>query len=258
MKRFLTIAATAAALVMGVALNCVAPSAAFAAPTKERRVALIVGNSAYQSVPKLPNPTQVILSGFSAGGFGAALNVDRFAEAYAPLDITLIDDSGPPMAEAYIAPCLQKKFDAVWNMSASLPADCTDCLKPNGSFVEGFISHVLKKRPNLRFGLISSQSDQTISQFWSFGSDECANDFPTSYPAGKFGEGLVDLRDRVFAGAANAHVFYLPGSQHVWLLPPDKSKTKSLADVKVGDETLAAWLTGARDGGANWKNVSAF
>jgi uncharacterized caspase-like protein len=53
MKRFLTIAATAAALVMGVALNT-----ASAAPTKEKRVALVVGNSAYQTVPKLPNPTR--------------------------------------------------------------------------------------------------------------------------------------------------------------------------------------------------------
>lgn len=207
---------------------------------------------------KLPNPTQVILSGVSAGGFGTALNTDRFAAAYAPLDVTVIDDSGPPMGNAYLAPCLQKKFDSVWNMTSNLPADCTNCVAANGEFVEPLIAHVLKKRPNLRFGLISSQSDQTISQFWSFGNEDCKNDFPTVYPAGKFGEGLVDFRDRVIKDIPNAKVFYLTGSQHVWLLPPDKTKTKSLAEVKVGEETLSDWLTGARDGGAKWKNVSAF
>jgi hypothetical protein len=207
---------------------------------------------------KIPTFSQVVVAGISAGGFGSAFNFDRFAQAFSPLDITLIDDSGPPMANDYLAPCLQKKFDDLWGMSVNVPADCAGCIGADGSFIEPYISYVLEKRKNLRFGLISSQADQTISSFWSFGANDCANEFPTPYDPKKYEAGLVDLRDRVFTASPNARVFYLEGKQHVWLLPADKTKTKSLADVKVGTETLADWLTGARDGGDKWKNVSFF
>jgi hypothetical protein len=206
---------------------------------------------------KLPSTTQVVFSGVSAGGFGTAFNFDRVAGAFDPMPVTVIDDSGPPMGPDYLVPCLQKKFDAVWNMSSNIPADCTDCKKEDGSFIAPLMAHVLKKRENLRFGLISSAGDGTISSFWSFGNNDCANDFPSTYPAAKYQEGLVDLRDNVLAAAPNARVFYVSGNTHVWLVP-SSSGARSVADVKAGEATLADWLTGAIDGGDKWKNQSVF
>lgn len=206
---------------------------------------------------KLPDTKQVVFSGVSAGGFGTAFNFERVAAAFDPMPVTVIDDSGPPMGPDYLVPCLQKKFDAIWNMSSNLPADCADCKKADGSFIAPFMAHVLKKRENLRFGLISSQADGTISSFWSFGNSDCANDFPGVFGADKYQAGLVDLRDNVLASAPNARVFYVSGNAHVWLVP-NSSGARSVADVKAGEATLADWLTGAIDGGDKWKNQSVF
>src|SRR4051812_15534557 len=42
-----------------------------------------------------PAPTRVVISGSSAGGFGATLNYDLFRRAYRDAQVALIDDAGP-------------------------------------------------------------------------------------------------------------------------------------------------------------------
>src|SRR5207253_2454278 len=46
-------------------------------------------------VPTFPQTTRVILTGISAGGYGAYLNVDRVRSAFG-VRVDVIDDSGPP------------------------------------------------------------------------------------------------------------------------------------------------------------------
>ena len=48
-------------------------------------------------VPTFPDATQVLLTGISAGGFGAAANMEVVQEAFGDIPVTAIDDSGPPM-----------------------------------------------------------------------------------------------------------------------------------------------------------------
>ena len=67
--------------------------------------------------------------GLVAGGFGAAFNYDRVSAAFCPLPVTLLDDSGPPMSDTYLAPCLQKQWRGLWNLPGVLPAACTACAK---------------------------------------------------------------------------------------------------------------------------------
>ena len=44
--------------------------------------------------------------------------------AQAPI---LIDDSGPPMDDQYLAPCLQAHWRGLWGLDGNFPADCADC-----------------------------------------------------------------------------------------------------------------------------------
>ena len=65
-----------------------------------------VGYDLGRIVPTFPQVTQVLLTGISAGGFGAAYNYDRAnSAAFCPPPVALIDDSGPPMSDGYLAPC---------------------------------------------------------------------------------------------------------------------------------------------------------
>nr|WP_276604062.1 pectin acetylesterase-family hydrolase [Nannocystis pusilla] len=82
-------------------------------------------------VPTFQDAGHVLVTGSSAGGFGAALNYDRIAEAFPGSAVTLLDDSGPPMSDQYMPVCMQLWRD-LFNFDATLPADCADCFGEDG------------------------------------------------------------------------------------------------------------------------------
>jgi len=217
-----------------------------------------------------PHPGKVILAGFSAGGFGAALNYDQTAKAFGPdVKVTLIDDSGPPLTgmapggDNYIAACLQKAFNDTWNLSANFPAACTDCKPANGVFTEGLARYLSTTYADRNLALLSGTQDATISTFLSYGDMNCANiqGNPGTYPAGYYAAGLADLRDVSTKGDSHFYTYYVDGSgcasmpcpmddpsnptRHVWLNDPTgvKSNGVNLTDwinkLIAGDPSLA-------------------
>src|SRR5689334_18496513 len=64
-----------------------------------------IGHYLQRLVPTFSSATQVVLTGTSAGAFGAFLNYHRVAQAFCPKPTVLIDDSGPVMSDTYLAPC---------------------------------------------------------------------------------------------------------------------------------------------------------
>src|SRR5690606_377217 len=135
-------------------------------------------------------------------------------------DVILLDDSGPPMAEAFVPACLQGMFRETWGLDATLPANCTDCFAGD-TFLEEYVTHITTTYADQRFGLISSEEDQTIRNFWGYGNDdgtdECGNfnGVPGTYAGSRYTEGLEDLRDRVTG--ENFQLFMVPGNRHVFL-----------------------------------------
>ena len=108
---------------------------------------------------------RVLLTGISAGGFGAALNASQVARAYGDeVELTVIDDSGPPLSNDVIPPCLQTLFRETWNLDGTVLAECPAC-DPN-DFATGLLDHVLTTHPNVRFGLFSNTADQIIRTSW--------------------------------------------------------------------------------------------
>lgn len=202
-------------------------------------------------VPTFPNAQKVLLTGVSAGGFGAAYNYDHVASAFPNADVTLIDDSGPPMGAMYVAPCLQQHFIDTWGVDTTLPQDCADCKPADGAFIEPYVNHIKTKFPAARFGVISSEADATIRRFWGYGED-CTSlpGAPPPYAAAKYTAGLEDIRDRMFAGNPNFALFMLPGDEHVWL---DNDPTTVVVDTT----NLETWLTQALTGDAAWASHPA-
>lgn len=202
-------------------------------------------------VEEFPNAKRVVLAGVSAGGFGAAYNYDQVATAFGPdVKVTLIDDSGPPMSEEFIPQCLQEHMRETWGITETLPADCADCDDP--VWIEPFISHVMTKYADRSLAIISSDSDETISNFWSFGENDCAtlNGGFAAYPAGKYRQGLEDLRDRIAVEAGGKFGLYLvDGTEHVFL---DNGFT-----VTVDGTKLEEWIGSAIAEDASFGNVSA-
>jgi hypothetical protein len=168
-------------------------------------------------VPEVP-ATEVLVTGASAGGFGAAYNFVRIQEAFGPdVRATLLDDSGPPLADDFMTPCLQQQIRQVWGLDASLPADCADCTGADGGGLVNVIPYAAARYPDRKLGIVSSTRDGVIRLFYGQGWPNCQS--PQSpMPEQKYAEGIADLRDRVLAPLDNVSMFTIESGLHVWLL----------------------------------------
>ncbi len=201
----------------------------------------------------LPNVTEVVLAGVSAGGFGANVNYDRTARAFGPnVRVTLLNDSGPPMGNEYLAPCLQDHFRTVWGMDEGPLAVCPGCKQPDGSWVEPFLRHVLTTYPDRNFALISSAQDETIRAFWGFGNNECRDLLPGTslpqYTGARFQAGLEDIRNRMDMDFDNFKLYMPNGTRHVWINSPPWNTTHH--GVNLGD-----WIRAAHEDDETWDHA---
>lgn len=140
---------------------------------------------------------RVLLTGISAGGFGAALNAVQVADAYGDaVELTVIDDSGPPLGNAVIPPCLQTRFRETWNLDGTFLAGCPTC-DPN-DFATDYLEHVIATHPDIRFGVFSNTADAVISTYmgagWCNGQYDNCEGLPLPVPALTYTEGLLAIR----------------------------------------------------------------
>ncbi len=205
-------------------------------------------------IPKSKDVRRVVLAGSSAGGFGALMNYDRTQKAFGDTPVYLLDDSGPPLADDYLTPCLQQMFRTAWNLDSVLPADCTACREEGGGGLENALPFLADAYPDRRLGLITSTRDGTIRSFYGYGYPDCeagAAGFPM--PEEAFEEGITHLRDVTLAGHDNFRVYSKDSGQHVWLL----FSSGTIAPTSNGTgEVLSDWLAEMFDPDSDWKSVS--
>lgn len=164
----------------------------------------LVAERALQSFPQVDT---LVITGESAGGFGALTNYNYYRGLFGSHVSrgVLVDDSGPVLDDQAIAPCLQEKWRATWNINASLDPDCP-CVGDGGNLVSIW-RYIRDKWPHDSLGLISSVDDGTISSFFAFGLDGCKKLIPTGY--GLLSAGLRRL------SATGLPVYMIPGDTHV-------------------------------------------
>lgn len=205
-----------------------------------------VGLFLKQIIPTFPNVTEVLLTGASAGGFGAAFNYDRVAQAFCPKPVSLIDDSGPVMSDTYIAPCLQKRWADLWSVPKNLPADCTDCIQPDGGGIINYLTYLGKKYPSANLGLISSDQDNTIRYFYGFGQNNCSgiDGFGGAMPGNVFQAGLKELRDVYMNSQPSWGSYFVASTSHTYIGGNDSFYTTTVQNVKLTD-----WFSDLAKGG---------
>ncbi|MBL8604876.1 MAG: hypothetical protein JNK72_23310 [Myxococcales bacterium] len=178
-------------------------------------------------VRTLPTVNRVLVTGISAGGYGAGVHWSRIADAFPGARVDLVDDSGPPMAPPNNR---WNQWRRAWNLQ--LPEGCTTCTTQ----LETLIDFYSRRFPSpARMALLSYTQDRTISGFYGI------------LPAA-FESGLRNLATTQFEGRANMKYFFLAGSNHVLLGNP-------LARGANGT-TLAAFLGQMLSDDPNWQSVS--
>lgn len=180
---------------------------------------------------------QVLLTGSSAGGFGAAVNYTQTQKAYGSIPVTLVDDSGPPMSKDIFPPCLQTLWKTTWGLDKTVIAECGETCN-GATFVEETFDQMRKTYPAMKGGLFSSTGDQTIRTFagygWSGGYNMC-KDTPTAVTTQVYTQGLTALRSKVDP-AGNFGTFYISGTSHTIL------RSANVFNDQGGGNTVAKWL----------------
>lgn len=199
-------------------------------------------------VPTFRGVRRVLVTGVSAGGFGAAFNYDQIATAFGPqVDVSLVDDSGPPLEDDRLAPCLQQTWRTLWNLDATLPADCADCRgQANGGGIVRLVDYLARKYPTRRLGIVSSMGDDTIRNYFSWGrGGDCNRRAPMTRD--DFRDGLLAIRRRV--QGTNFRSYFIESNNHTWILFPDWNTTR------VGGTSLRDWVSGIAMGEGEVMNL---
>lgn len=208
---------------------------------------LNMGHYLERLVPTFQQVDTVVLTGSSAGGYGASFNYDRVQKAFGGVPVHLLNDSGPTLSDDYLGACLQEQLRELWNLNETLPADCTECFNADGGGLSNAATFIAEKYPDRRFGLISSLEDGTIRLFYGYGYPSCTNP-QIPMPAAPFTEGLNQLADEILAPYDNAKVYYITGGIHVWLLD------NPVGGLVVDGVSLTDWIR-ALISGNGFENV---
>lgn len=184
-------------------------------------------------VPTFAAATQVLVTGQSAGGFGAAFNYDRIVDAWPEAQVTLLDDSGPPFTDMYLAPCLQAEWRELWNLDDTIPADCDECFGADGGGISNLALYLAAKHPDQHLALISSLQDAVIRTFFGYGMNDCKGGLMSG---AQFEAGLHDFRDNVLGDDPAWGSYLISGSNHTVVGGPGYYSTK------VDGTRLVDWI----------------
>lgn len=192
-------------------------------------------------VPSFPEAERVLLTGVSAGGFGAAANYDQVQRGFGCTPVDLLDDAGPPMSKEFVTPCLQTLFRESWGLDETMIADCgADCGDKDG-FLLDFVKHLAKTHSERTQGLISATADETIRMFYDFGKNDCKAGIPGSMPPARFEEGLLDARDQL-ASFESFGSYLFEGSTHTMI------GSSRFYTHEVDGTSLRDWVADLLDG----------
>jgi hypothetical protein len=168
---------------------------------------------------------QVILSGSSAGSFGAALNYSMVQDSFGDVPVDVIADAGVPFDDMHMPVCMQKRWRESWGFDGSLPPDCTECRNADGGGLRNLADFLLKKHPFAHIGMISRMQDEVMRLFFSVGNMNCMTydtadpvgitlgqvlDPNALFPAMTYSDGLTELRTK-YTPTGRLSTFFIMG-----------------------------------------------
>lgn len=152
-----------------------------------------------------PGADKVVMSGSSAGGFGAVFNYAAVRAYWATSTVYLVDDSGPPLVGDAIPPSEKTAWFASWKIDELLDPLCGEPCKTDFSLGLVALSTMF---PNDRLSLLSSLQDQVIRTYFM----QSGAGFQTE---------LLKLSTDVLDPLPNFRYFFIPGQSHTMLGSPE-------------------------------------
>jgi hypothetical protein len=177
----------------------------------------------------LAAPRKVVVSGSSAGGFGALFAFQRAKEAWPDAKAYLVDDSGPPLAN--IPAATVAAWVLAWNLEPVLTPLCGRACATDLSRT---LPALAARYPSDRFALLSSTADEVMTGF--FGALSLSPPYLDPMSPADFERGLRSLVEEIEDDVppGESHAFVVPGTTHPMLDRPGEFSSQ--------DVPLFEWL----------------
>jgi Pectinacetylesterase len=176
------------------------------------------------------DPDRVVVSGSSAGGYGAELTYDLARKTFPQSRMYLIDDAGPLLEGDAVPAAERTAWISAWNIGGLIDDMCVGC---RDDFSR--LNSVLTNRyPNDRMALLSSLQDVTIRTYFMLTPDQFQTDL------------LQMIGDRLTPSLA-FRSFVITGDQHTLLSTMTTSTTNGVI--------LEPWLDDMVNDRGNWVSV---
>jgi hypothetical protein len=180
---------------------------------------------------------QVLIGGFSAGGYGCLPGMIATRLVYPDADIFVMDDSGPGIQNPAQTTQIQHRIDE-WGYATLIPPSCTECDGGHGQLTALF-SWMLKNDRTMKISLLSYFEDGVIGTTFN-GLDGAA-----------YKELLVSETNKVQAAYPDRFKrFMLPGTSHV--------VSGGWPSLTADGVTVASWVTAMATGDDTvWQDILA-
>jgi acetyl esterase/lipase len=175
-------------------------------------------------------PTRVVVSGSSAGGYGATLNYDLLRRVYPSARMYLVDDAGPLLEGDSVPATERTAWFTSWNLDPIVTPLCPNCQTDLSAFYAALTARYGKDR----MALLSSLQDVTIRSYFMLTADQ-------------FQTALLGLVQDHLAPTADFRAFLISGEQHTMLGMQDTATTGGVA--------LESWLDDMVNDHAGWTTV---
>jgi hypothetical protein len=167
-----------------------------------------------------PDVEEVVLTGTSAGGYGSIYNAARLHALLPPTTtLSVLHDSSAPLPPFPGAEAAAAAQVAAWQ-----PPLCAGC-----TTVAALFDDNLAALPDVRFGLIQSNADQTLRFFFSPDGQQLP---PATWDT------ALDAWVAARADVPNLRVFITPGEKHVYVYDGN------FAATVVDGVTLSSFMAG--------------
>lgn len=179
-----------------------------------------------------PALDRLVLTGSSAGGYGAALNHDLVRRSWpTAAQAHLIDDCGPVLIGDEIPRVLRDAWYTNWRLDRSLGELCPEC-RDDMSKVVGRLSALY---PRDRLSLLAFTQDRVIRTYLGGRS------------AAEFEAAMNRLASQVLDPLPNVRYFYIRSESHVMLFNPAAHASQGVR--------LLDWIGQQVGGDAAWRSV---
>ena len=181
--------------------------------------------------PTFPTFDKMVISGASAGGFGAVLSFATFRARWPRGKMYLLDDSGPFLEAGGIPPALVTAWFANWHLDDVTGPICGIACKTDLSAV---MSGLVSRYPDDRMALLSSLQDDVVRAYFQLS-------------AASFQADLLKMAADRLDPTKTFRYFFVAGSGHTMVGSP-----AAFSQNSVG---LLDWIRQEVDDDPDWVSV---